>query len=78
MLIPSHEKDQLEELGRLENLQWFVEHSKLFSGQDFGELALLNDDKRKATIVTVTECRFATLARDDYKKILGKIESKRD
>ena len=58
----------------MEQLEWFVEYAKLVSGQDFGELALLNDDKRKATIVAVTPCKFATLSGEDYKKILGKIE----
>jgi CRP-like cAMP-binding protein len=61
----------------LDDVPWFVEHSKLAPGKTFGELALINDDKRKATIVTVTNCSFAVLSKEDYKKILGKIEMKK-
>ena len=74
MILTQVEKKNLEDLEQLEKCQWFIEYSKLVPGNTFGELALLNDDKRKATIVTVTPCSFATLNKEDYKKILGKIE----
>jgi CRP-like cAMP-binding protein len=48
--------------------------TKLVSGDSFGELALLNDEPRAATITCVNQCYFATLGKCEYNKILSKIE----
>jgi CRP-like cAMP-binding protein len=53
----------LEEIEALEDLQWFIEVSKLKSGDTFGELALLNDKPRAATITCITDCHFAILGK---------------
>ena len=45
---------------------------KYQSGQSFGELALMNNKPRAATIICVETWYFATLDRDGYKRILGK------
>lgn len=39
----------------------FVKVSEMKSGQSFGELALINDAPRRATIRSVTECHLAVL-----------------
>lgn len=72
-------KDQISKLDKLEELEqyeWFVNVAILVSGNSFGELALINDEVRKATIKCATDCYFATLDKSDYNNILGKIEQK--
>ena len=43
---------------------------ELGAGATFGDLALLNDDKRRATIVCKEDCEFLKLDKTDFKKIL--------
>lgn len=40
-------------------------------GSSFGELALINDAKRTATIVAKEDCIFAVMEKHNYKSILG-------
>ena len=46
--------------------------SELQNGTGFGELALLNDKPRSATIVTLEDTHFAVLEKDDFNKIMAK------
>ena len=41
-------------------------------GMAFGELALLNDKPRSATIITLEDTHFAILLKEDFKKIMAK------
>lgn len=41
-------------------------------GYAFGELALLNDKPRSATVMTLEDTHFAILEKDDFKKIMAK------
>jgi len=50
--------------------QWFVQVVRLSAGKSFGELALINDAPRAASIQCLTTCLFATLERKDYEKVL--------
>lgn len=66
-----------EEAGGMENP--VKEYSK--AGEYFGELALLDDagsvsptGKRKANITTKTKCKFATIDRITFKRMLGSVE----
>ena len=43
---------------------------RLREGDFFGELALLRDTRRTATVRTVTQCRLLVLDRDDFKELL--------
>ena len=52
------------------------EVAKLQTGSSFGELALINNEPRKATIMCLTDCHFAVLEKKDYVKILQKIQLK--
>jgi hypothetical protein len=61
--------------GDLENQpEWFIEVAQLTAGQSFGELALINDAKRAATIQCLTDCFFAVIDRENYEKTLKRIE----
>jgi ATP-binding cassette subfamily B protein len=47
-----------------------TELGRLSDGDQFGELALLNDSPRTATIVAVTDCLFLTLTRAHFLELL--------
>ena len=68
--------ERLVLLEKYADFEWFVEVLTLNSGQSFGELALLQDKPRAASIVAETDCHFALLGRRDYERILEKIERK--
>ena len=46
----------------------------LRQGECFGELALLSHKPRAASVLCREECHFAILERDDYTRILGRIQ----
>ena len=77
MTLSKLDQENLKELERCKKFEWFVEVHKLTVGQSFGELALLGQEKhRAATIHTLSDCYFATIARDDYQRALKRIENK--
>lgn len=49
------------------------EVGQLIGGQYFGEMALLDDETRKATVVAATTCECFALDRPTFSKILGSI-----
>jgi hypothetical protein len=56
--------------------EWFVEVKTLNAGKSFGELALINNTPRAATISSRSECYFAVVARADYQRVFKKMEWK--
>lgn len=59
-----------------EQIEWFVEIKKLRSGESFGELALIKDAPRAATITATENTSFVVIDREAYVKVLLKIELK--
>jgi CRP-like cAMP-binding protein len=55
----------------------FEEVNVLREGQSFGELALIRDDTRIASIVCIEETHFAVLAKHDFKRINGEVTERR-
>ena len=53
-------------LNKYKRFQWFVEVLTLKEGHSFGELALINNKPRSATITTISNCCFAILGRPEY------------
>lgn len=74
--LTERETANLATLRRFQAVKWFTEACKVHEGQSFGELALLSDEPRAATVRTETACEFAVLSRDDFVKVLKKVETK--
>jgi CRP-like cAMP-binding protein len=70
MNLTSKEKQNLDLIDKYENTNFLMEVTKLSSGTSFGQLALMNDEPRKATIKCLQTCYFATLGRLDYKRLI--------
>jgi len=51
--------------------------AKLSSGSAFGEIALINDMPRMATIICLQDCHFAVLEKSEFKWILATAEEER-
>jgi CRP-like cAMP-binding protein len=54
----------------------FTELQKLMTGKSFGEKALITNSLRAANVVCSKDCHFATVAKQDYDRVLRKIELK--
>lgn len=50
-----------------------LEVAQLKTGNSFGELALLNDAPRSATIYTLEQCHLAILNKADFTSIMAKV-----
>ena len=46
------------------------------TGASFGELALIMNEPRKATVMCLTDCYFAVLEKQEYSKVLQRIQQK--
>ena len=57
-------------------MKWFIEVAHLHEGQSFGELALINNEPRAATIICNTKCVFVTINKEEYERVLKKIETR--
>jgi hypothetical protein len=66
MELTAEDLEWLDALDMYQETEWFVEVSKLTPGRTFGELALLKDAPRAATIHCICNCYFATLNRADF------------
>lgn len=64
----------LLESGEAEALKSGASVKNYHRGDYFGELALLDDKPRAASIVTKTEVKVARLGRDGFKRLLGPVE----
>lgn len=53
-----------------------VEVHIIKQGEAFGELSLISDKPRAATIVCLENCYLATMNKKDYLKMLARIEDK--
>ena len=77
---PLHKTIKNEEISKKDDLILFkyFEIIQKKAGESFGELALQKEDnKRTATIITITDCILGILSRNDYNVYLGDIEGKK-
>ncbi|KAI1332747.1 camp-dependent protein kinase regulatory subunit [Xylariaceae sp. FL0255] len=66
-LVESGEADAFKD-GQTESVKHYTK------GDFFGELALLNDAKRAASVVSATEVKVATLGKNAFARLLGPVE----
>jgi len=52
----------------------FVKVRTLIAGEHFGELALINNEKRSLSVRAKTKCLLLKLDREAFTRILGSIE----
>ncbi len=64
----------LKRSSKKEDVPLFIEVTTLKSGKSFGELALIKNKPRAATIICQEVCHFAVISKADYTKVLKKIE----
>lgn len=74
MNLSNSEKTNLDLIEKYDNGKWLMEVTKLTSGGFFGELALIDDEPRKATIKCLQKSYFATLGRADYLRMIAKLQ----
>ena len=74
MNLTKNEIWHLDKLEEYEKLLWMVDVAFLKTGDSFGELALISDEPRKATITCLSNCFFACLEKKEYNKILRKLQ----
>lgn len=68
------EIERLEKIDEYSQIDWMGEINQLSTGATFGELALINNEPRKATIQCLSNCYFAVLEKKDYNGMLRKFE----
>ena len=59
-----------------EDMHNYNEVAILPTGESFGELALISNKPRAATIRAKEDCHFAVLEKSDYQKVYGVIQEK--
>lgn len=75
VILETHYEDvRLTQLKSAVELQ---EVRQLLSGESFGELALITNNTRAATVICKSDCHFAVLEKSDYLRILGKLEQQK-
>lgn len=68
----------LKQIEHFQNFKWFVEVKTLNEGSTFGEKVLMKEgETRAATIMCLTQCFFAVIDKQSYKKVLEGSEVKR-
>lgn len=75
--LTPEEKKNLSQIKRFLRFEWFTEACVLKEGQTFGELALTNNAPRAASVLSITDCELAAISRDDYEKVIKRIEQKK-
>ena len=77
---------EFNELRRYKNLKdkklkfkvnMMIKVAELSKGQSFGELALLNNSKRAATVVAIEDCDFGVLSKENFEKVVGQMLRKK-
>lgn len=76
MNLSDIDKQNLTDIDNYEKIKWFVEVHTLTTGDSFGELGLLKDEPRAATIFCQNDVYLAVLSREDFDKVLKKMENR--
>lgn len=61
---------------KFQKFEWFIDIKTMVEGETFGELALVKNDPRAATIKCDSDCYFGVIDKIDYDKFLKKVHNK--
>jgi CRP-like cAMP-binding protein len=65
--LSKYDLQQYEDYLRYNKMKWFIKVATLKSGHSFGELALINNSKRAATIQVLSDfAYFVTIEKEEY------------
>ena len=77
-------KDDIDRLCKIKNYELMIPVNIYGPGKAFGELALIKDNlapnrvlPRAASIVCLTDCKFAVMTKADYQNVLSHIDRKK-
>lgn len=74
--LSKDERSKLAKIKKYEKYMWLVNVKTMKSGDSFGELALVNNSPRAATIKCETDCSFAVIHKPDYDNFIKKLHNK--
>lgn len=61
---------------KFSQFEWFVDIKTMGEGEAFGELALVKNDPRAATIKCDSDCYFGVIHKQDYDRFLKRVHNK--
>ena len=70
--------NRLGEFHSYDDFEWDYECAVLKSGSSFGEQAMLADGNRLVTVKCISDCFLAELHKDNFRKVMKKIEQKKE
>lgn len=76
MSLSKVEVQNLNKIKKYDQWKWFVDVKTMLEGETFGELALINNDPRAATIYCETDSYFGVIHKNDYDRFLRRIHNK--
>lgn len=76
MHLKENEMVNIVALYLFEFSDWFVQVINLDKGMQFGELALINDKPRSATIICEKTALCGIIKKEDYKRVIEKMEKR--
>ena len=77
MCLTPKEKLNLDMFNKYSKINFMVANKTLQEGETFGELAIIDNEPRAATITCLTDCYFAVTNASDYNQFVVRIYNKR-
>jgi CRP-like cAMP-binding protein len=74
--LTKEEETNLSMIKKFQKFEWFIDIKTMVEGETFGELALVKNDPRAATIKCDSDCYFGVIDKIDYDKFLKKVHNK--
>lgn len=76
LTLTKEEEHNLEMIKKFSKFEWFIDIKTMGEGETFGELALVKNDPRAATIKCESDCYFGVIHKQDYDRFLKRVHNK--